>query len=382
MVNISDKYVEIDKMEAISKYGTDSMLRYYTKYKKIDKNNESALIKTLESYYEIVEKVKRGRAFVYRLHGLRDNPMEREDGRVSNGTRTIEYAKNMDIIVVSSLEQRLVSQEAQTIRKWLFDFGLISSDMLNVLGINYSKMEEEIQMAKLLSDGVLKSESERQLLFDYVNYSLELQGQLKTTLERMKKANIIEFYERKKVKIYQSNEVIDADSVLYDNILRKRREIMATHGLTGWEVQTLKFKKEVVDFNKEFSRYLHSGVIDKDGKLIKIDYYWDAYSIHLRATDRKIKTFLKKYNSAALKLYLENEDIFLKGHYDAYAKNRMDYLGDIAIKKVTQNSSIMKNAIQIFGSEINSSWMELYLNRIFELQQYYGKVTEWDSLKK
>ncbi|MGR5866387.1 hypothetical protein ACT7DZ_28480 [Bacillus cereus] len=52
-----------------------------------------------------MKKKKQGNAVVYILREEREEIAVREDNRASNGAWSIPYTKNMDIMVVSVLEQ-------------------------------------------------------------------------------------------------------------------------------------------------------------------------------------------------------------------------------------------------------------------------------------
>jgi len=52
---------------------------------------------------------------------------------ISNGAWSNPYTRNLDIVVLSHLENKKVVTGAQTLSKWRLDFGLFSQEMYELV---------------------------------------------------------------------------------------------------------------------------------------------------------------------------------------------------------------------------------------------------------
>lgn len=203
----------ITKREAVELYGSEDCKRHFTKYRKFtNKDIEFSLIKEMRRYYDSVEVIKQDRSYVYELSGKKDVVTPKEDGRINNGAWG-PYTKNMDIMVVSVLEQGLVAETAQSLSKWAVDFGAITPAEYELLQARYKDYLRS-QHLQDLKDNKIIFEGEDRLLDDFTYIVKEINNQLAGTLNRMKKAEIIEYYPVYKGHVMETNETIKLHEVL------------------------------------------------------------------------------------------------------------------------------------------------------------------------
>ena len=407
------------KKEAVEIYGSAKAKAHFEKYKCFkEKTMESSLIKTLEQHYESVEVVKQGRSNVYQLGSKLSETKQREDGRIFNGENTrLKYTNNIDIIVISGLAQKMVSESAQTMRKWLFEFGLINNNLFDLMGAKPSNNKETVHMTYLSDSGIL-GEDQRGVLRDFKMYTKDLQGQLQRSLIRLKKAGIIELYEVKKARVIVEREsgrkdydVVNLHEITWARITEKRKELMLKHGVTGFEIDYLHNKPSVKAFNKEFVNYLRNDVIQITGndtmEHLVVANFWTAWAINIKCTDNKMIKYLQKFNrNAEMTEFLKNEESFVNSNKYEYIEERFKHVVDKAgtkhknavakheeeaVKKEIANREMMEVINDIFGDDIfldedyddvneeavkyNDILMDsLYIERIAGLQKFYGDI--------
>lgn len=376
----------LTKAIAVEMYGTDKQKSYFKKYKKLQKTMEEALLKTLEQEFNSeIEKVPAptGRGICYKVGKKYDEVKEREDGRATNGVWSIDYTKNMDVIVVSALEQDLVSYDAQTMRKWLLDFKLVNRELFDLMGTKFNKEAELQHVKELINKNILEYE-EKRIIKDYLDFTKELQGQLESTLKRMKKANIIRFWEVQKAKL-TNGEVINIHESVVKKIDNQKRKLMNEYNVEAFEYEYLTNKEEVKTVKRLFSEFLKNDITDEKGNHIAIDFYWTAHAITLKATKKRILTYLKKYNVEALEAYETNQIKFVKDNQTDFTAGRLDRVVKLAQDKedkfrLKHPHDKMKGKRKPIEDEFKFDtdyyalfFNNLYVKRIEELEKYYGQ---------
>lgn len=84
---------------------------------------------------------------MYELSRKKDVVIAKEDGRIDNGAWSIPYTKNMDIMVVSVLEQGLIEETAQPLSKWAVDFGFsLMYKVVSIMSIKSSPKESYVNI--------------------------------------------------------------------------------------------------------------------------------------------------------------------------------------------------------------------------------------------
>ncbi|WP_285767543.1 hypothetical protein [Peribacillus sp. SI8-4] len=383
----------ITKKEAVMKYGNKEQITHFVKYNKFkSKTVEDAVIKTMEQYFEYVKTIKNtnGRGHVYELGVEKEEKSIREDGRISNGTWKIPYTKNLDIVVVSLLEQGLETKTAQTLANWAIDFGVITKELKEVLQTRYHEGLRKSHVEDLKENKIISFGEER-IIDDFAQITKELINQIAGTLNRMAKAGIIEFYPIHKGHIKETVENVNLHEDIHKEVTTLRRNLMEKYDIDDWYMGKYKNAKKTVEFQKEYSEKL-ALVKDENGKVLGLDYCFTEYVIILKARKKKIIRYLEKYNNEAIELFKQDEQKFLDENKQQFHDKRKERVLDEAQKNVDKffkprevenplNAELggkkKKCLPEVEGYTYDAEYYKLYfeglyVKRIVQLQDYYG----------
>lgn len=388
----------LTKKEAVELFGSEDCQKHFATYKKFtNKDLEKSLINEMRRYYYSVEVVKpeKGRGFVYELSGKKDVVTPKEDGRIKNGAWS-SYTKNMDIMVVSVLEQGLVSETAQTLSKWCLDFGAISSNMFELLPARYNEHYKE-QCLQELKDNEIIHEGEDRILIDFIYELKTIQNQLAGTLKRMQKVNIIEYYSVPKGYVEEGGKTINLHESTVKKILTLQRKLMEHYNVDQWYLDTYYNAKKSREYRKEWEKRL-ALITDENGVVIGLSYWYRTYAIILKARKKKIIHYLEKYNNVVIEQFKKDEQAFLNENERTFHNNRHDYVVNEAQKKedkfLSEKTKVIEldeSVKEIYGATTREEkyynkrhnftydagyyalyFERLYAQRIKELQEYYG----------
>ena len=276
--------MKLSTEDFVCMFGNEAQINAYKERKKLVKKTKEALIRTAESIYEDVGIVKEGRSNVYVLGDKRNSILVKQDGRATNG-KLSQYSKDLDVVVLSRLKNnKKRNNYAKTMNGWMVDFGLISQKLSQAMSPHFLSNKDNVD--ELLNDDIIKYEDEIRIIKDYIGYTRNLQQNLKSTLERLKKCNIIEFYPVYKARIkldketkQQVESIINKEEEYYytnldedivSKIFKNRREFMSAYGVTDYDVNVLSNKKEVIHFKDRMNEYLRNELKDSIGNLINL----------------------------------------------------------------------------------------------------------------
>ena len=400
--------MKLSTEEFVLMFGSDSQIKMYKERNKLPKKTRDALLKIAESMYENVEIVKEGRSNTYVIENKREIVLEKEDGRATNGNLS-NYSKDIDFVVVSRLREKVRDDGfAKTMNNWMVSFGLIGRELSELMSPYFLNNQDNIDV--LIKDDIIKDEDEIRIVKDYINYAKTLQGNLKSTLERLKKCNIIDFYPVYKAKVKLDKETkeqvktiigkeenyyyTNLDEYVVNEIFKKRNELMKLYDVSNYDVNVLHSKKEVVMFNDGMNEFLRNELKDSSGKQISIDYMWKAYSIILVSTEKEILKYLEKYSPEQVKEYLDYPDEFKSSKIDGIetgkrdkvikmAEKQNDFIKDKffnesnkieTIGERKRNSSVLDDAkIYYDRGYYNIFLNDEYVDRIVNIHDYYNK---------
>lgn len=397
MGEIINEKLKLDTRGLVEKFGTDKQKERFEKSGKLESKVRKAILKQVETEYESIAILKEGRSNVYILGGKRSEAVSKKDGRHLNGKWSIEYTKNMDLIVISTLEDDSIETDyAQTMRKWLLDFGLISKELYDLMvGGGQSTSVKDKAVEDLISSNILNDKDEENVLGDYLSYSKELQGQLESTLNRMAKAGIINFFPVWKAKTHLNpsdpnsrDTTVNLHEVTLSRILEKRSEMMQKHDVNSYDLIYLKNKPSVKAFEEEFSNYLANDVRGVDNEKVSIDYYWKTFAIHIKTTKKRVASYLKKYNSEVIEAYNDNRGKFLMDNNAQMRSKRKERVVELAERKdkyIKENKLKLDSDMESFGLttsdlvdaiKFNKGYYklfldDLYVQKIRELEEHY-----------
>ncbi|WML25658.1 hypothetical protein [Neobacillus sp. OS1-33] len=389
----------LTKKEAVELYGSEDCKKHFAKYKKFtNKDLEISLINEMKRYYHAVKVIKpeKGRGFVYELSGKKDEVTPKEDGRINNGAWRIPYTKNMDIMVVSVLEQGLEIEIAQSLSKWAVVFGSITPAEYELLQSRYNEYMKS-QHLQDLKDNKIILEGEDRILDDFTYIVKENINQLAGTLNRMKKLEIIEYYPVYKGHLKDTNETINLHEDTVKQILTLRRNLMEQYDVGDWYLNTFKNSPRTKAYNEAWSAGL-AQVKDEKGDVLGLDYYYVVYAIILKARKKKIIRYLEKYNKEAIERFKHNNELFLTENKACYHKERRYYVVKEAqekenkfLSKQTKICALDENLQEVYGAEtltktyynqrenftFDEGYYALYFDRMYaeriqKLQEFYG----------
>jgi hypothetical protein len=389
----------LTKKEAVKLYGSEDSKKHFAKYGKFtNKDLEKSLLNEMRRYYYSVKVIKpeKGRGYVYELSNKKDVVTPKEDGRINNGAWSIPYTKNLDIMVVSVLEQGLVNETAQSLSKWAVDFGAITSAEYELLLSRYNDYLM-LQHLKDLKDNKIIFAGEDRILDDFTYIVKEITNQLAGTLNRMKKAEIIEYYPVYKGHVMETNKTINLHEYTVKQIVTLKRNLMEQYDVSDWYLNTYKNSPKTKAYNEAWSTGL-AQVADEKGEVLGLDYYYVVYAIILKARKKKIIQYLEKYNKEAIERFKQNNVLFLTENEDTYHKERHDFVIKEAkdkenkfLSKKTKAYTLGENLQEVYGAETytktvynereNFTYDEgyytlyfdrLYAERIKKLQKHYG----------
>lgn len=298
------------KKEAVELHGSKDCKIHFAKYKKFtNKDLEKSLLKTINQIYESVEVIKQGNSYVYLLGAKREELAIREDGRATNGTWSIPYTKNMDIMVAAALESGSISEAAQTLSKWSLDFGLIPRKMYELLGARYHKNYREECLGELKKNNVI-IEGEERILFDFMIEIKKIHKQLAGTLERMRKAGIIDYYLASKGFVEEGHLTVDLHEATVTKISTTERDLKEYYSVNDWYLSIHYNSPKSREYKKAWKERL-SQITDENGKIIGLSFWYKTYAIVPTERKKKIIHYLEKYNQEVIEQFGKEEEVFL-----------------------------------------------------------------------
>lgn len=386
---MTDEYIILTKKEAVERYGSDNCKNHFSKYGKFkNKKIEEALLKTIRQHYECVEIIKQGRSNVYKLSNKRFIMAERERNlgdNISNGNWKY-YTKNLDIMIVSTLELELNKDISQTLGRWAVDFGIISDSQYDLLTARYNKDLRSEYIENSLDVGVIKK-GEEYTIDDYTRLVSDLIKHLSGTLDRMSKLGIIEMNKVYKAYVESEDKHIEIHYSTYKKYLDIRRELMDKYGLNNWYISRYYKSHKVMSYRKELKDRLLE-LKDEDGNALNISNCYSTFFIAIKAEKNKVIKYLEKYNKEAIEKYVENSERFLLDNENEYYENRIEYIKDKTdnkVKKFKEENGIGDLSNVLGGKKkrhfINmdeiDEYHKLYLNnllteRMLGLERLYG----------
>ncbi|WP_191565979.1 hypothetical protein [Metabacillus idriensis] len=384
-------YTIMTKAQAVELHGSEDQKRHFAKYGKFtNKNLENALIDVLKRTYESFENIKQGRAYVYKLGEKRDVPLEKTvnvGARISNGAWR-NYTKNMDIMVVSVLEQCLINDTAQTLSKWCLDFELITRSMYELIRSQHDQNLKDKHLQILKNNNVIKNGEER-VVNDFIHGFKTLQQQLAGTLNRMKKLEIIEYYPVYKGKVEGKEVPINLHEDTVKKILQLQRRLMDTYDVDDWYLQRVYNSPKSRAYRRDWKEQL-AKITDENGVVLKLEYHFKLYAIMLKARKKKIIKYLETYNKEAIEQFKKDEFVFLNENKVTYHEERKKVVVKNAEK---EEENFLKPRVNKLESEFGGQtkytvptrsdyvydedyyalyFDRLYAQRIKELQEFYG----------
>ena len=250
--------VLFSKMEAVEKFGTNRQKSHFEKYGKFKcRDLENSLLETLKQHYESVEIVKDTKPYMYRLEGIRVQPVERQDGRKDNG-KILEYQYELNSLVIDYLRQECTDQffTYHSLSKWLTEMKLVSED---ICYSQYNKNKqyshlEQLQIrfpVEFTSNSLIPVENFTKIIMK------RFKANLSTLFDKLAELDLIE-YKKESMGCQLDDKPRPLTKEEDSQIKKLRRELRSKHGLTHKDSYREDINVNVERFNREFSVELES----------------------------------------------------------------------------------------------------------------------------
>lgn len=218
----------------------------------------------------------------------------------------------------------------QTLNKWCLDFGLISKGIYELVISKHNETLKESIVEEIENKGIIDKGEER-IIDDYTETIKGLQGRLSSTLNRMAKLNIIEYYLVFK-GVKENGETVNLHEKTYERLLSIKRGLMEKYDVDDWYVSNYKNAKKTVAYMEKWKEALIN-VIDVDRAVLNLDYYYKTYTVILKARKKRITNYLQQYNKDMIEAYENNPETFLNSNEEIYHAERKGYVFDKAKEK-------------------------------------------------
>lgn len=351
--NIENK--TINKETAVTIFGNEKQQEHFNKYGKLkSKSIEDSLIKTLEQHFESVDKVKIGRSNHYKLGAARHEVALREDNRINNGGKELDYTKYLDVIVLMGIKSKMFNHEA-TLNQWVLNFGLVNETFYDLKVHNNFTNKRKLKQ-DFARDGIINHENSDYELNFYRDQYERISEELKRTLERMQKAKLIEFYQVPKVRLkkplvkFVDGEKLEAyvvtiDVATQERISKKQEELKEKYELTDFDTFRGNFnrvkkekRKDVAKYHEDLNEFFTSEDMYyknefKENIPIEIDYFWFNHAITSKATDRKVMKYLEQKRPEFLEEHKESIELVFESQKNYFLESKKEDVFKQAIKK-------------------------------------------------
>lgn len=360
-------------IEIVREFGTDKQIACVSEGKKWRKESHDALMKVLNSKFDVVNISGKGYKMEFTLDGEFDVARDIVDGRASNGhgQMPLKYEQAFPIKVIEHL-LNINGCVPLTVNKWLVDIGIISEDMFKASKLRYSPSALEKESKKLVKNKVIE-EGQEYLVEDYVKREIDrLQKHFMTVIQKLVRDKIInhQSYTMAKREVPYQNEYFDENSgkwvreeltqtkyqeisaFVVSKILKMKRNLKNSYkfkDLALEEIQRYRNKNIVKEYWTEYNKQLNL-ITNEVGERLYIVLTYETHALIVNADRNPIIKWLEKENKEALTYYESDEaKYFLENRVDFHrALNK--YIVELAEGR--QNKFQMKSVNEL-GGKVN-----------------------------
>lgn len=351
-VNATIANKTISKETAVTLYGTEKQQGHFKKYKRFTNTKvEDALIKTLLENFDTVEILKDKRPAQYKIGNVLEEVRKRIDNRGRNNESA--HTKYLDAIVLMALSTGMFNEHETTMNKWVYNFGLVNEILYKLKTSPFG--QDSIDYKKsVVQDGVIKnSNGKKELTFflkDYDSHKKTLQS----ILEKMDEDNLINFYKVPKVKLVKpiqagqpdksgfipEVDVITIDSSSEKAITEKQAELREKYDLSSFELMfppknNAEKQERIKNYYEEENKFFKEDCVGIVGA--PIEYFWFNRAISVKATETRIKNYLKSRRPEFYELYIEDKELFLSSTQENYTVERNNKLLKYAYDEIDKS---------------------------------------------
>jgi len=375
----------LSRKDAVNKFGTEAQKRIIEKNGRFkDKAQEAPFLKTLNQLFDSVDYVKVGRRKDYKLGNARQKIAKREDKRENNGGQESDYTKYLDALVLMAMHNGVFHNSVATLSNWVINFGLanhtfyalknnLSSDNPT---LDANTLREGLLKDRLINTAKINTAEINQLIQDFQAKERKLDAVLK----KMKKDNLINYYEVPMVKIKYPVEIDDdgnktvikpesapyvteIDTKAEKSITEKQAELREKYKLTQFNVFTVElltedeveelekdpdFKEDnlsyrVYQYHQDLMDFYMNDVIVTDTQgnesHLPIEYFWFSHAITVKATKTRIKNYIKKNRPEFYEEFINDSELFFSEAKDYYLECRRKELVQKAYRKAEKEKA-------------------------------------------
>lgn len=365
-----------EKKVIVEAFGNEAQREHFKKYRKFKtKSVENALLTTLRQYFYDLEVVANpGKASKYKLGSAKEEKSERESGRETNGNYK-SYTKHLDALVLSHLELELKNdyEFEKSVTNWMSEFNMINKNSHQLYKSKYNSYLAD-ESKKIIEIQANINESLARNVYQFYLKDINKQKEVfLNTLNRLKKHNIIETFERPKAYLSTPLKgedeleisVVDVSTSMYQQYTNKKRELREKHGITTNQLEDSKFTtdKKIIEkkerYNEELSEFLSDiEIVDTYNKKINVsvENIWMNLAIIVKATRPKIMDYLHKFNPEALREYQHyKHQEFHNSQVTQFRENRKSERLKDAVSKKKFHLEKVTEADEKFNAEIADS---------------------------
>lgn len=389
----------IDKRTALESYGTEAQKNFFNKHKKLNADNERGLLYTLDQHYDVVERIKVGRAFHYSLGKKREVVAIRQDARMFNGlnqANAVEYSKSLDILVANYIDSREYTKVnmAKTFKSWLAEMQIISLRLSSIMNSRYNANARDFFFELLTHANVISGVNEYHIVDEYLSMTDELATQLERSLKRLEKTRAItlEKVYKKKVNRYHP-DVDDEDAPIgkieespenwvtvsedaYFQAKQVDKSLRSKYKITPWQAHNLKHLTPVKKYlkEKEETAYVEVGV---DGVKMIDQFYYVTYRIIKNTEDSVLEDYLRSYHPDDFALIQDDDgrDEMINHHLWKYRKSRQERVAEKMGNEIQQKFDANTKGMERLGHKKSRLYNPKRFNEIISGLQ--DKDIEW-----
>lgn len=379
----------ISKDVAVEVYGSRGQKNAYENYRKLTSNHEKGLIKTLNQYYESVERVKVGRAFHYKLGNKREEVATREDKRTFmgvTGESALPYTVHLDIIIADYLSQE-ENFEPRTLKNWLLDTGIISPELSYAMSMRYNFEGNKELINELYDEKIITNEIDEYTVTDYLGVSEELTSQIKKSLLRLEKTGKMKIKTTylKKVKTWDYNkekssevkaEIVEISEEEYFTKKEDDRALREKYDLSIWDTMYAKNEGKVKSYRREKNRKTKKYEEDEEKNVIvtKTFYYYMTFGIENKGKNNIVPFYLKLYSPNSLSSYQESPSVFIQDSKKKFKEYRYDRVKEMMEKRIVRRYEDDIKDMKKMGVRQSKRFKPKRYNEVIaQLQQKYNK---------
>lgn len=323
-------------IEAVEQYGSETQKKALVKGKgNLNQRSVENIKKTLDTLYEDVKLVGRGKNKKFICNNKRDTPIRRIDKRRANGKWSNPYLSNLDIMIIERIKKGINIDEAKTLTQWCEYFKLISEKELSLFHSKYNEENHEELVNNLILNRVFKI-TEKKILEDFYSYALQIKDHIYHSFNRLSKIDALEIIPVYKAKQYGSIEPITINEKVYQKAKNLEKELQSKFEITNFNVIAHSNSKKVLLYKEELRKSMNE-IVDEDidkNKELNLSYVFIAYKLRAEVNHDLLSLYFKEFKNMDLNTEDLNLEEFWSNNKTSFLKNRKLFFENSANKSL------------------------------------------------